>query len=752
MTAELPVGRAARLRALVKIVATISLLAFGSATAAPTADTKRPRIAITSPAGSGTTYPTTEATLSMAGTASDNVGVARVTWRNDRGGQGLAYGTTNWSVSNIAIATGLTTFYVTAYDTSGRRRTASLTVSRSSASPAPAADTSPPAAPTALDASAISGSQIRLGWSAAADNVGVTGYRLERCQGAGCTSFRLIGTTSGTDYSDAGLLSGTSYSYRAQATDAAGNLGAYSNVDSAVTAAPASPPTVSLSASPASIAAGAQATLSWSAANATGCTASGGWSGSKGTSGSQAVGPLNYSTSFTLSCTGTGGSASATTNVLVAAAVTTSAYYVAGAQSNASDGNPGSEAQPWKTIAHAAQAAKAGDTVYIKAGLYAGEVNVANSGEPGKEIIFRAYPGDERRAVIEGGAFNIKSKSYIQVRDLKIQNSPGRGIYVRGPDDWRAPPVRNITLSGNHTYNTYSSGISVWGVSYGLDPGDFEGVTDIVISDNLIEKAVNGGYNECITVAYGVRRADVRDNELRDGGDPARGGEGIDFKDGVKDSFIRNNYIHGLSRRGIYVDGGGATGAVSGNIHIYGNVVVDDPGDAIMVMSEGEGDVDGVYIYNNLVVNSARNGVALYQHPDGLGIGMINDVQIVNNTVLRGGRAGSGWGGISSNMSAATNVVVRNNIALYNNGFDIKYTSHNTTVDHNLCRNSVCESNGDPLFVSPTGDPSTWDYRLKPGSAALDWGSSVGAPSRDMDGVARPQGAAVDLGAYEMVR
>ena len=60
----------------------------------------------------------------------------------------------------------------------------------------------------------------------------MTGYRVERCQGAGCTSFAQIATPTTTTYSDTGLAAG-SYSYRVRATDAAGNLSPYSNVASA---------------------------------------------------------------------------------------------------------------------------------------------------------------------------------------------------------------------------------------------------------------------------------------------------------------------------------------------------------------------------------------------------------------------------------------------------------------------------------------------------------------------------------------
>src|SRR6266550_433229 len=51
------------------------------------------------------------------------------------------------------------------------------------------ADTQAPTAPGNLTATAVSGSQINLSWTASTDDVGVTGYAVERCQGAGCTSF-----------------------------------------------------------------------------------------------------------------------------------------------------------------------------------------------------------------------------------------------------------------------------------------------------------------------------------------------------------------------------------------------------------------------------------------------------------------------------------------------------------------------------------------------------------------------------------
>jgi fibronectin type 3 domain-containing protein len=61
-------------------------------------------------------------------------------------------------------------------------------------------------------------------------------------------------------------------------------------------------------------------TLTWSSTDATSCTASGAWSGSKPLSGSESVGPLTQDSTFTLSCTGSGGTTSRPVTVTVAAA------------------------------------------------------------------------------------------------------------------------------------------------------------------------------------------------------------------------------------------------------------------------------------------------------------------------------------------------------------------------------------------------------------------------------------------------
>jgi chitodextrinase len=104
-----------------------------------------------------------------------------------------------------------------------------------------------------LSASAASSSQINLAWTAATDNVGVTGYEVWRCQGASCSTFGLVGTPTGTTFNDTGLSASTSYSYKVRAKDAAGNLGPFSavvsqstNAASGDTQPPTAPPNLQI--------------------------------------------------------------------------------------------------------------------------------------------------------------------------------------------------------------------------------------------------------------------------------------------------------------------------------------------------------------------------------------------------------------------------------------------------------------------------------------------------------------------------
>lgn len=134
----------------------------------------------------------------------------------------------------IAGLTSSTAYYavIKSQDAVGNISLISNVVSFTTQAPA---DTTPPSVPNGVTATAISTSQIDLIWNASIDNVGVTLYRVERCQGTACTNFTEVATPSITNYPDMGLIANTTYRYRVRAEDAALNLSGYSSIASAAT-------------------------------------------------------------------------------------------------------------------------------------------------------------------------------------------------------------------------------------------------------------------------------------------------------------------------------------------------------------------------------------------------------------------------------------------------------------------------------------------------------------------------------------
>ena len=174
------------------------------------------------------------------GASTDNVGVTgyqvqRCTGTNCNNYALVATVPTN-SFNNTGLTASTTYRYrIRATDAAGNL--SSFTTPVVSASTPAQQDTAPPSVPGTLTATATSASQINLSWGAATDNVAVTGYQVERCQGTGCTTFALVTTVTGTTFNNTGLTASTTYRYRVRATDAAGNFGAYTAIATATTPA-----------------------------------------------------------------------------------------------------------------------------------------------------------------------------------------------------------------------------------------------------------------------------------------------------------------------------------------------------------------------------------------------------------------------------------------------------------------------------------------------------------------------------------
>jgi glucose/arabinose dehydrogenase/fibronectin type 3 domain-containing protein len=237
-----------------------SNVASGTTTSAP--DTTPPSV----PTGlTATVAGTTQINLSWTA-STDNVGVAEYRIERCQGASCTSWAQIATTAMTTFSNTGLTAG--TAYRYRIRAADAVPNLSGYSSivsATTQATDTTKPSAPTNLAAAVQSPSSINLSWTASTDNVGVTGYRVERCQGSGCTTWAQIATPTTTSFSDAGLLASTTYRYRVRAADAAGNLSNYSSIVTATTqgipdtSAPTSPTGLSATAN------GTQITLLWSA-------------------------------------------------------------------------------------------------------------------------------------------------------------------------------------------------------------------------------------------------------------------------------------------------------------------------------------------------------------------------------------------------------------------------------------------------------------------------------------------------------
>lgn len=410
-------------------------------------------------------------------------------------------------------------------------------------------------------------------------------------------------------------------------------------------------------------------------------------------------------------------------------------FYVA---PDGDDNNPGTLEKPWRTIQKAADTLLAGDTVYLRQGVYAEHVRPKNSGAPGNEIAYLNYPDEE--VILDGqdvllpddlsGLFEINNRSYIRIRGIHLINSgpfaDNGAILIIASD--------HITVENNTTHNTASSGIGVWDSR------------EIVIASNTVEQAGVGGGQECITIA-GSQGFEVRDNLVIDCQK-----EGIDAKDGSSNGVIDHNIVSHPKAVGIYVD---AWDKPTHEITVSRNVVFNSAeSSGFAVASEMGGLLSNIRLENNLAYHNHTYGIEISaccsaNHP-------MKEILIINNTLYRNG---VDWGGgIIQDNAQAQQVIIRNNIVSQNLTFQIAVAGdvpmEFVSIDHNLLdgyrgyEDEVYGANyleGDAGFL----DPLSFNFHLSPTSMAIDQGSPLEAPATDFDGDIRPIGRGVDIGADE---
>ncbi len=92
-------------------------------------DTKAPTVTIKVPT-ERSRYLARTSTVSIGGAASDNIGIAKVEWRNSRGEKGTCRGTDNWQTPGIKLNRWWNTITITAFDKAGNSDQKQLRVFR----------------------------------------------------------------------------------------------------------------------------------------------------------------------------------------------------------------------------------------------------------------------------------------------------------------------------------------------------------------------------------------------------------------------------------------------------------------------------------------------------------------------------------------------------------------------------------------------------------------------------------------------
>lgn len=396
-----------------------------------------------------------------------------------------------------------------------------------------------------------------------------------------------------------------------------------------------------------------------------------------------------------------------------------SLYYVS---PTGDDTNVGSEVAPWRTLSKAANSAAPGDTVYIMQGTYREKLKPRNSGVAGSPIVFTTYPG--HMAILDGEEFSKSSwggivelvnVKHVTISNLRIVNSGYFGVMVTGTE--------HVLVQNNTIDFTYASGIYVSGSKH------------IIVDGNNVQRACHGiggsaphyAPQEHITVRGGSDTFEIKNNIVSNPHN-GRGKEGINIKEGSANGKVYNNRVFDMSRTGLYVD---AYDKYVTNVEIHGNVVYNSL-HGLVIASERRGTVSNIAVYNNLFCKNRHSGIWLTGYLDG---GPFEDILVYNNTVY-----GNEERGIAVTNREATGTVVRNNIAVGNTKQQIQIDSSvpPVTVDHNLTA-------GDVGFV----DSGNNDFRLRSDSPAIDKADSATAPTFDVLGFSRPQGAGYDQGAFE---
>ncbi len=468
------------------------------------------------------------------------------------------------------------------------------------------------------------------------------------------------------------------------------------------------------------------------------------------------------------------------------------------------DANPGTESAPWRTIQHAADTARAGDTVNVRDGVYEERVTIHVSGDERIGFItFRSYPGEI--AVLDGqdltpggrsGLLDIRNQSYIRIEGLEIRNYRTAehrvtplGISVLGS----GTHIELLHNNVHHIENTFGgrdapgSGGNGFGIAvYGSDAKT--PISDLVIDGNEVHHLKTGS-SESVVVNGNVARFRITHNTVHDNNNI--GIDVIGFErtapdpavDQAREGIVSGNLVYNITSRGnpaygedqssdgIYVDGGT-------RVLIEQNVIHDvDFG--IELASEHRGRTTSyVTARNNLIYSCHTAGVSIGGY--GAERGGTDHCTVVNNTLYGNDTSDTGAGEFQMQYNMTDNRF-ENNI-VYAGARCLMTVSKSgqaasgtptVTLDYNLyyCVSAramwgwypstyigfepYVQATGndrhsrfsDPRFV----DPSKPDFHLRSDSPAIHAGMTANllVGEQDLDGSPRVQAGNIDIGCYE---
>ncbi len=412
------------------------------------------------------------------------------------------------------------------------------------------------------------------------------------------------------------------------------------------------------------------------------------------------------------------------------------------------------------TIQTALAAAAPCDTVQVRAGTYRENLSFPKSGSAtGGYITLRGEAG----AVLDGTGkgpvgITVAGRRYVRVVGMTVQNFKGSsgtpiGISVSGASG-------QVELKQNLIHHIEQPNGDAHGIAvYGDTATPIEGV---VVEGNEIRDCRLGS-SEALVLNGNVSGFVVQDNVVHDNDNI-----GIDFigfegvgptgQDQARNGRCSGNRVYNItsatnpayggerSADGIYVDGGK-------DIVIERNIV-DACDIGIEVASEHGGKTtSGIVVRSNFVSRSFQGNVMVGGYAANRG--SARDISVVNNTTWHGGD-----GEVVLQFNCAE-VAIKNNVLVAKSGTDyLSAAGTNNTaifVESNLYSGASSSSPGDfPDGKARYSDPqlvgAPADLHLEPTSPAANAGVDLGALSgtQDIDGNARVQGVAIDLGAHEV--